>query len=172
MIRWQCYSLYCAGGAMPEFTTVSVTEAQLRTTSGRQTAFLHEYVDYITKLPKDQAGKLRIGEEEKPTTVRRRLVVAAKALGIQLMIRRSGNDVYFWREDREEEQPKTRRGRRPRMGSPGSLLPPQTVFSEPEAGEQRGAVEETTAPDQPRSASEEADHEALVEESPELGQTR
>jgi hypothetical protein len=36
MIRWHCNSLAKGGGAMPEFTTVSVTEAKLRTTSGRQ----------------------------------------------------------------------------------------------------------------------------------------
>ncbi len=44
--------------------------------------------------------------------------------------------------------------------------------SPPEACEQEGAAEETTAPEQPFSASEEVNHEAaLVEESPELGQT-
>jgi hypothetical protein len=134
---------------MPEFTTVSVQEAQIRTIPGRQGTFMNEYVDYIQKLPTGQAGKLRIGESEKQTTVRRRLATTAKALHIPLIIKRSGNDLYFWREDKGEEQLRTkRRYTRRAMGR-----------------------EKTTAPDQPFSASEEVDHEALVEESPELGQT-
>jgi hypothetical protein len=135
---------------MPEFTTVSVTEAQLQTTSGRQKVYLHEYVDHIQQLTKGQAGRLRIGEEENPLTVRRRLAVAAQTLGINLIIKRSGHDVYFWRENGTEEQPRTKR-RYTRRGR---------------------AQEERPAPDQPFSASEEVNHEAtLVEESPELGQT-
>ena len=113
-----------------------------------------------------QAGRLRIGAEEKPATIRRRLGVAAKTLGIPLIIKRSGTDVYFWRENGGEEQPRPRRGRRPRMGSPGSLIPPDMLIPEPaedrgslpsspsEAGEQEGAAEETTAPDQAFSKSE------------------
>jgi hypothetical protein len=80
MIRWHWYSLYYAGGAMPEFTTVSVTEAQLRTIPGRQGTFINEYADYIQQVPQGQAGKLRIGQGEKHPTVRRHLVTAAKAM--------------------------------------------------------------------------------------------
>jgi hypothetical protein len=155
---------------MPEFTTVSVTEAQLRTMSGRQKTYLPEYADYIHKLPTGQAGRLTIGENEKPGTIRRRLFVAAQTLGIPLIIKRSGKDLYFWREDGEAEQPRPRRGRRPRAGRPGDLIPPD-LLSETEAGVQERTQEETTAPDQPLSASEEVDHEAALEESPELGQT-
>jgi hypothetical protein len=134
---------------MPEFTTVSMTEAMLRTASGRQGRYLYKYIDYITKLPTGQAGKFRIGEEEKPATIRRRLVVAAKTLAIPLIIKRSGNELYFWREAREAEQPRTKRSyTRRRMGR-----------------------EEMTTPDQPFSASDEVDYRAPREESPELGQT-
>jgi hypothetical protein len=70
---------------MPEFTTVSVTEAKLRTTSGRQKTFLQEYAEYIQQLPKGQAGRLRIGEQENPLTIRRRLGVAAQTLGMNVM---------------------------------------------------------------------------------------
>jgi hypothetical protein len=84
---------------MPEFTTVPVHEAQLRTIPGRQGAFINEYADYIQQLPTGQAGRLKIGEQEKHTTIRRRLGVAAKALHIPLIIKRSGNNLYFWRED-------------------------------------------------------------------------
>jgi hypothetical protein len=133
---------------MPEFTTVSVTEAKLRTTSGRQKTFLQEYIAYIQQLPKDQAGRLRGGEQENPLTIRRRLITAANALGINIIIKRSRNDLYFWQEYAEEEPRTKRRYTRRAMGR-----------------------EETTAPDQPFSASDEVDYGASREESPELGQT-
>jgi hypothetical protein len=101
--------MLCGGETMPEFTTVSVTEAKLQTTSGRQGQYLHEYIDYITTLPKGEAGKLSTGEEETPVTIRRRLGVAAKTLGIPLIIKRSGNDIYFWRGEGGEEQPQRKR---------------------------------------------------------------
>jgi hypothetical protein len=91
----------------------------------------------------------RIGEREKHATVRRRLGVAAKALNIPLTIKRSGTDVYFWKEDKGNEQPRAKRS-----------------YTRRAIGR-----EETTEPDQPFSASEEVDHEATLEESPELGQT-
>jgi hypothetical protein len=94
---------------MPEFTTVSVQEAHMRTIPGRQGRYLNEYIDYIQQLPPRQAGRLNIGDEEKHTTIRRRLISAAKALNIPLIIKRSGNDVYFWREDGGDEQPRRKR---------------------------------------------------------------
>jgi hypothetical protein len=108
---------------MPEFAIVSVTEAQMRTIPGRQGTFMNEYANYIQQLPTGQAGKLRIGGQEKHATIKRRLVVAAKALGIPLIIKRSGNDVYFWREDGGEEQPRSKR-RYTRRGS----TPEETVL--------------------------------------------
>jgi hypothetical protein len=94
---------------MPEFTTVSRQEAMLQTSSGRQKRYLDEYIDYIKTLPKGQAGKLSIGQEETPATTRRRLGVAAKTLGIPLIIKRSGTDIYFWREDGGDQQLRTKR---------------------------------------------------------------
>ncbi len=132
---------------MPEFETVSLQEAQFRTISGRQGKFLNEYASYIQQLPTGQAGKLRPLEQEKPDTIRRRLVSAANALGIPLIIKRSGEDIYFWRADGAAEEPRPRRGRRHRQQvEPTAIDQP---FSEPEAGEQG----------------------VTVEESPELGQT-
>jgi hypothetical protein len=149
VIRWLWDVPFYGGRTMPEFTTVSVQEAQMRTIPGRQGTFINEYADYIQQVPQGQAGKLTIGEEEKHTTVRRRLVTAAKAMSTPLIIKRSGNDIYFWREEGGNEQPRRkRRYTRRAMGR-----------------------EETTAPDQPFSASEEVNHEAALEESPELGQT-
>jgi hypothetical protein len=94
---------------MPEFTTVSVTEAQLQTTSGRQKTFLQDYVAYIQQLPRGQTGRLRVEESEDPLTIRRRLVSAAKAMNIHLIMKRSGNELYFWREDGGEDVSSKRR---------------------------------------------------------------
>jgi hypothetical protein len=148
MIRWRWYVPFTGGGAMPEFTTVSMKEATLQTSSGRLKRYLHEYIDYITKLPKGQAGKLRIGEEEKHTTIRRRLVVAAKTLGIPLIIKRSGNDLYFWTEDGGEKQPRAKRSYTRRTRSHDEIPPPDQPVDE------LGMVEQGVP----------------VEESPELGQ--
>jgi hypothetical protein len=102
---------------MPEFTTVSVQEAQLRTIPGRQGTFMNEYADYIQQLSQGQAGKLSPLENENPLTIRRRLVTAAKAMNIPLTIKRSGNELYFWRENGGDEQPRSKRRytRRARM---------------------------------------------------------
>jgi hypothetical protein len=134
---------------MPEFTTVSVTEAQLQTTSGRQKTFLQDYVAYIQQLPRGQAGRLRVKESEDPLTIRRRLVSAAKAMHISLTIKRSGNDLYFWREDGGEEQVRTKRR-----------------YSRRAIGR-----EETPAPDQPVDELGMVEQGIPVEDSPELGQT-
>ncbi|SRR5918999_3459373 len=135
---------------MPEYTTVPIKEAQMRSMPGRQGRFINEYVDYIQQVASGQAGKLHPVEQENPVTIRRRLAVAAKALGKNLIIKRSGSDIYFWSEERTEEQP--RRGR-PRRGRAGNYLPPQS-FGEPE---------EVSLP-------EENEH-GVIEESVELEQT-
>ena len=51
---------------MPEFTTVLVQEAQLRTIPGRQGKFINEFADYIQQVPKGQAGWLKAAESENP----------------------------------------------------------------------------------------------------------
>jgi hypothetical protein len=132
---------------MPEFTTVSVQEAQLRIIPGRQGRFINEYAEYIQQVPAGQAGRLRIGETENPLTIRRRLITAAKAMHIPLIIKRSRNDLYFWREDGTEEQPRTKRRytRRNRRGKAGDYFPPQP-FTEPEEFEQ-AVSEQTTVSD-------------------------
>jgi hypothetical protein len=133
---------------MPDFDTVSMKEAKLRATSGRQGKYLNEYADYIQQLPTGQAGKLHPEGNEKPATLRRRLVIAAQVLGINLVIRRSGENIYFWSGERGDEQP--RRGR-PRRGRAGDHFPPQT-FGEPEEIAQ--GVTEEESPELGQLASE------------------
>jgi hypothetical protein len=122
---------------MSDFEILSIKEAQFRTMPGRQGKFRNEYASYIQQLPQGQAGKLSTVENENLLTIRRRLHAAAKALGTNLIIKRSGEDVYFWSEDRGDEQPKTKRSytRRNRRGRAGDYLPPQPLI-EPELGEQ------------------------------------
>ena|ERR687895_844779 len=135
---------------MPEFETVSREEAQLRTAAARRGKLVAEYAHYIQQLPTGQAGRLRCGEQEKPLTIRRRLTVAAKALGVPLTIKRSGNDIYFWREGGTEEQPRAKRR-----------------YTRRATGR-----EETTELEQPRSEPELVEPGVIEEESPELGQTQ
>jgi hypothetical protein len=118
------------GTTMPEFTTISVTEAQIRTIPGRQGTFMNEYADYIQQVPKGQAGKLTIGEGEKHTAIRRRLVTTAKAMNIPLTIKRSGSDIYFWREDGGDEQPRSKRRYTRRERSDEETTPMDQAFVE------------------------------------------
>jgi hypothetical protein len=134
---------------MPEFTTVSVQEAQLRTIPGRQGRFIKEYVDYIQQVSAGQAGTLHVAAGENPMTIRRRLVAAAQAMHITLIIKRSGNDLYFWREAREDEQPRSKRSYTRRSRGEGKLPPPD------QPADELGMVEQGIA----------------MEESPEVGQT-
>jgi hypothetical protein len=128
---------------MPEFTTVSIQEAQLRTIPGRQGSYLNEYVAYIQQVPTGQAGKLRLGAQEKHATVRRRLVSAAQALSIPLVIKRSGSDLYFWREGREDEQPKSKHRYTRRSRTAAETATPEQYFKETEELDQ-GGTEQTT----------------------------
>jgi hypothetical protein len=138
---------------MPDFEIVSLQDAKLKTLSGRQRTYINEYAGYIQQLSHGKAGKLHPKEDEKLTTIRRRLVVTAQTLEAKLIIRRSGDDMYFWREDGAEEQPRRRPTRR------------------------RRSQEETAAPDQPFSPDQievrepERFDRGETEESPELGQT-
>jgi hypothetical protein len=149
MIRWHWYVPFTGGRTMPEFTTVPVHEAQLRTSLGRQGQFINEYADYIQQLSSGQAGRLRGGESENPMAIRRRLAAAAKAMHVNLIIKRSGTDVYFWRENGGGEQPRTKRSYTRRARS----------------------QEEIPTPDQPVDELGMVEQGIPEEESPELGQT-
>ncbi len=72
---------------------------------------------HITKQRADQviksgeAGRLVAGAGETTATVRRRIGAAAKAAGLKLTIRRTGDEVYFWVERRRAANGRRRRGR-------------------------------------------------------------
>ena len=123
---------------MPDFTIISVQEAQLRTLSGRQAQYINEYATYIQQLGEGQAGKLHVSEQERHPTIRRRLTVTAQMLGITLTIKRSGEDIYFWKEGEAAAQPRRRPTRR-RRAQAATTAPEQSPseqhqpFSEPDA---------------------------------------
>ncbi len=96
---------------MPQFETVTLQEAKLKTTTGRTARYASQYIEYIQQLTDGQAGKLQATEDEKITTIRRRLTIAANLLGKELTIKRMGDEIYFWIEPSDQEKP-TRRPRR------------------------------------------------------------
>ena len=83
---------------MPGFRRVSREEA-----SNRQPALnpalarLKQYQGYVKKVAPGATGRLTPGKGETPAAVRRRLGAAAKALGVQLTVKRVGDRVFFWR---------------------------------------------------------------------------
>ena len=101
---------------VPTLELVSIEEATIKTNPSKRARILEEYVGYIGQLTAGQAGKLQPSEGETPTAVRRRVGAAAKLAGKDLVIRRAGDDVYFW----EREGARRRRGRplKVRVGEP------------------------------------------------------
>jgi hypothetical protein len=77
---------------MPQLQIVSLDEAQ------GQGRYVPDYVALIQQVPKGQAGKLILSENENPITARKWLILAAKAMDIPLGIRRRGRTIYFWVE--------------------------------------------------------------------------
>ena len=58
---------------------------------------LKQYQGYVKKVTPGLTGRLTPGKGETSAAVRRRLGAAAKALGVQLTVKRVGDRVYFWR---------------------------------------------------------------------------
>ena len=81
---------------MPTFDTLPLNEARANNATGQRAALLQEYMGYIQSVPPGLAGKLEPGEGETTQAIRRRLAVAAEALGKELQVRRTANAVYFW----------------------------------------------------------------------------
>lgn len=99
---------------MPRFDLVSLGEAQIKAARGKRAELIREYVNYVEQLGRGQAGRLQPTGGESVAAVRRRLGSAAKVAGKDLVIRRAGEEVYFWTR---EERPA--RGRRRRAANGG-----------------------------------------------------
>jgi hypothetical protein len=96
---------------MPSFELVSLQEALMKAASGKRAQITREYLGYIEQLREGQAGRLQAGEGETIGAIRRRLGVAAKLGGKDLVIKRVADEVYFWGKPVKEEQPRRRKGR-------------------------------------------------------------
>lgn len=93
---------------MPKFEVIAKSEAKLKTASAKTTARVKEYIEHISRVGKEDAGKVQATAGESLRAVRRRLGTAAKLAGKELHIKRVGDEIFFWH--------KTRRGRKPGSG--------------------------------------------------------
>ena len=96
---------------MPQFQLVPLAEAIAKSATVRSAKFTREYLGYIGQLKEGEAGRLQAGETETGVAVRRRLGAAAKLAGKNLVIKRTGDDVYFWVQPQEPSTGRRRRGR-------------------------------------------------------------
>ena len=91
---------------MSRLEIVSIEDAMAKTASGKRAKIIHEYLGYIRQLASGQAGMLSATEDESAIAIRRRLNQAAKTAGVELVIKRSGDDVYFWTPVRRRGRPR------------------------------------------------------------------
>ncbi len=96
---------------MPKFDLVSKNEAVMKTATGKAGEAIREYLGYIAKLSDGQAGRLQVLPSESARAVRRRLGTAAKLAGRSLVIKRAGEEIYFWVKTRGRRAKGLRRGR-------------------------------------------------------------
>ena len=82
---------------MPRFRRVSRGEATQRPAVSPALLLLKQYQGYIKKVTPGVTGSLTPDEGETTAALRRRLGAAAKALGVQLTVKRVGDQLYFWR---------------------------------------------------------------------------
>jgi hypothetical protein len=95
---------------MPKLDIVTINEAKVNSATGKRAEILREYIGYIQAVPAGQAGKLAASAQETTNAIRRRLGNAAKALGVGLAVRRTGDAIFFW----VEQPARKRRGRKPK----------------------------------------------------------
>jgi hypothetical protein len=92
---------------MPTFELIPLQEAMLQSSlTGKRGAITQEYLGYIERLEPGKAGKLTIGQGETSAAIKRRLGAVSKLVGSTLVVKRVGDDIYFWLEET-----KRRRGR-------------------------------------------------------------
>ena len=96
---------------MPKFELVSVEEATLKAATGKRAQITREYLAYIGQLEPGRAGRLQAAEGETLPAVRRRLAAAARLAGKELVIKRAGDQVYFWEVHEKRAGGGRRRGR-------------------------------------------------------------
>ena len=92
---------------MPSFEIVPLQEAKLQSSlTGKRGAITREYLTYIERLEPGKAGKLTIGEGDTSAAIKRRLGAVAKDMGKALVVKRVGDAIYFWQEERRRGRPR------------------------------------------------------------------
>lgn len=92
---------------MPQFESVPLQEAFSKTARpSKRTEIIQDYVGYIGQLRSRKAGRLQAGDGETIGAIRRRLGEAAKLSGAELVIRRVGDEIYFWKRPRRPGRPR------------------------------------------------------------------
>jgi hypothetical protein len=95
---------------LPTFETIPQEQAELDTDTGVRAQRVKEYLGYIGQVGQGQAGKLTPDEGETATALKRRLDAAAETAGVELVVKRVGDAVYFWRGSRRPGRPRRRGG--------------------------------------------------------------
>jgi hypothetical protein len=96
--------------ALPTFQAIPQKEAELETATGVRAQRMKEYLGYLDQAAKGQAGRLTPDQGETATAVTRRLRAAAETAGVELVVKREGDVVYFWRQSRKPGRPRRRGG--------------------------------------------------------------
>ena len=96
---------------MPKFKSLPLAEAMVKSATGKRAQITKEYMDYIEQLPSGQAGQLQAAAGESIAAVRRRLGAASRAASKDLVIKRVGEEIFFWVRPGGKGAPKRRRGR-------------------------------------------------------------
>ncbi len=96
---------------MPKFKSLPLAAAMLKSANGKRAQLTKEYMAYIEQLPSGQAGQLQAAAGESIAAVRRRLGAASRVAGKDLVIKRVGEELFFWVRPGGEGATKRRRGR-------------------------------------------------------------
>ena len=96
---------------MPKFKSLTLAEAMVKSATGKRAQITKEYIDYIERLPSGQAGQLQAAAGESIAAVRRRLGAASRGAGKDLVIKRVGEEIFFWVSPGGKGATKRRRGR-------------------------------------------------------------
>ena len=92
---------------MPKFTTISMTEAKVKTMPSARAKIIAEYVGYIEQAEREgNAGVIESSDGENLRTLRRRLGDAMRQSGKPLEIRKDGDRLIFWSKKRRPGRPR------------------------------------------------------------------
>lgn len=85
---------------MARLIKIPIEEAkQMKKRIPREAKVLEQYKRHINALGQNEAGKFKIQNNKEGFAIRARLKRAAQALGLNLVIRKRGNEIVFWKEE-------------------------------------------------------------------------